>query len=324
MFRVEAFFERGNVLRNRSEHKLSETHDPMVPSVRREVWLLLSLAIVTLAGWKVLAATFALSWRNDEYTQILLILPVSATLIYLKWRSLRASFSMGLATGSFLLAMALLIACFALGWLGSVPTGSRLAVGMTALVLSWIGAFVICLGSRAARGVLFPLLFLFGAVPLPQSVLDPIVAWLQLGSGYSARPLFAICGVPVVQNGVFLTIPGLTIQIAPECSSIRSSSMLFVTTLVLAYLLLNSPWRRAIVIGLVIPLSVAKNGLRIFVLAMLGTRVNPGYLNGRLHHQGGIIYFLIALLCTFAVIWLLRKGDAIANSPKLEEIEATG
>ena len=38
-----------------------------------------------------------------------------------------------------------------------------------------------------------------------------------------------------------------------------------------------------------------KNGLRIFVLAMLGTRVERSFLTGKLHHPGGIIYFLIAL-----------------------------
>jgi exosortase len=115
--------------------------------------------------------------------------------------------------------------------------------------------------------------------------------------------------VPVAQDGTLLTIPGLTIEVARECSSIRSSLMLVVTTMVLAQMLLRSPWRKALVVAVAIPLSVAKNGLRIFVLGMLGTRVDPGFLSGRLHHQGGIIYFLIALAAIFLLLWIARRGD---------------
>jgi exosortase/archaeosortase family protein len=85
--------------------------------------------------------------------------------------------------------------------------------------------------------------------------------------------------------------------------------MLLVTTMVLAQLLLRSPWRKALVIGLAVPLSVAKNGLRIFTIAMLGTRVDPGYLTGKLHHQGGIVFFGIALIAVFALLWIFRRGE---------------
>jgi len=54
---------------------------------------------------------------------------------------------------------------------------------------------------------------------------------------------------------------------------------------------------------------VAKNGLRIFTIAMLGTRVDPGYLTGRFHHQGGIVFFLIALLIIFFLLKLLERGE---------------
>ena len=63
------------------------------------------------------------------------------------------------------------------------------------------------------------------------------------------------------------------------------------------------------VIALAIPLSIVKNGLRIFVLAMLATHVDRTFLTGRLHHQGGIIYFLIALAVIFLLIWIARRGE---------------
>ena len=68
-------------------------------------------------------------------------------------------------------------------------------------------------------------------------------------------------------------------------------------------------WRKTVVIALAIPLSVAKNGLRTFVLAMLATHVDRTFLTGRLHHQGGIIYFLIALAAIFLLIWVARRRE---------------
>ena len=296
----------------------------MTKMTRHQAGLAVLLAFSLMVGWRPLLDTFTLSFINDEYTHILLILPISAALIFLEWRFLRTKLALSVRTGSVFLVAAVLIACSAVFESASLPTDVQLSIRMLALVLWWIGAFVLCLGSRASRSVLFPLCFLFGLVPFPDVLLSWIVALLQQGSAWSARMLFVAFGVPVAQNGLLLTIPGLTLMVAQECSSIRSSSMLLVTTMVLAHLLLRSPWRKALVIGLAVPLSVAKNGLRIFAIAMLGTRVDPGYLTGSFHHQGGIVFFAIALTIIFAVLWILQKGEGTSLAPKLAPAKDTG
>jgi exosortase/archaeosortase family protein len=102
--------------------------------------------------------------------------------------------------------------------------------------------------------------------------------------------------------------------------------MLFVTSMVLAQLLLRSPWRKALVCLLAVPLSIAKNGLRIFTIAMLATRIDPRYFTGRLHHQGGIVFFAIILVVVLALLWVLRRGEELSLKSGLqpEKIEATG
>jgi hypothetical protein len=45
---------------------------------------------------------------------------------------------------------------------------------------------------------------------------------------------------------------------------------------------------------------------------MLGTRVDPGYLTGRLHHQGGIIFFMIALMAILGLLVICQRGE---NAP---------
>jgi exosortase len=266
-------------------------------------------AISLLIWWTPLVSTFALAWRDSQHTHILLILPVSIALMYMDWESPRASGSASSVGFVFLIAAAVTKVVATLHIFPLLPD-ERLSVNMLALVVWWIGAFTLSFGGRALRRALFPLCFLFWIVPIPQFLLDAIVRLLQEGSVTSARLLFALAGVPSAQDATQITIPGLTVEVAAECSSIRSSLMLVVTTMVLAQILLRSTWRKILVIAVAIPLSVAKNGLRIFVLAMLTTRVDPSFIRGRLHHQGGIIYFLIALVGIGMLIWIARRGEA--------------
>ena len=85
--------------------------------------------------------------------------------------------------------------------------------------------------------------------------------------------------------------------------------MLIVTTMVLAHLFLRSFWRKTAVVLAAIPLSIAKNGLRIFTISMLGTRVDPGFLHGNLHRHGGILFFLLALFAVLLLLWFLNRSE---------------
>jgi exosortase len=277
--------------------------------VKNESVFLALWAASVLIGWRPLVDTLTLSARNDEYTYILLVLPISVALILIERQSLRKLKDWDFRFAPALVGVSIAIAIWIGFFLHSLPSDVRLSCDMFALVLAWVGIFLLAFGAKAAQSANFPLLFLFGLVPLTQAGLRAVIAALQAGSSWSAHALFSMFGVPVLQNGNLLTIPNLTIQIAQECSSIRSSSMLLLTSAVLAQLFLKSRWRKTLVIATAVPLSVAKNGLRIFTIAMLGTRADPAYLTGRLHHEGGILFFLAALAGLLAVLLLCRRGD---------------
>jgi len=197
----------------------------------------------------------------------------------------------------------------------------QLFLGMLAVVIWWIGSFVCCFGTRISRMYVFPLCFLLWLVPLPEFALNDIVSFLQQGSAYAANLLFTTAGVPVTQDGVRLTIPGLTLEVAEECSSIRSSLMLLVTTMVLAHLLLRSAWGKGIVILAAIPLSIAKNGFRIFTLSTLAVYVDPSFLHGWLHHQGGIVFFLVFLAGLFVLLRLVGWAEhKLMAQPAVEKL----
>jgi exosortase len=282
-------------------------------------------AVSILFSWRAIAETLKLAWSNDAYTHIFLILPCSAALIYLNGKNSRARDlerdrpSASLA-GAMLLVVALLLAVYARRVMpaspNDLPNSLRLSLSMFALVVWWISSVIFCLGTSTFRSLLFPLCFLFLIVPLPQFVLDSIVEFLQYQSAFASRVLFRAAGVPATQDGVMVFIPGLNIEVARECSSIRSSLILIVITLILAQLFLRSWWRKALLVVAAIPLSVAKNGLRIFTIGELGTRVDPAFLNGKLHHNGGVIFLGIAVICVLALLWILQHTESRFVQPE--------
>jgi exosortase len=180
---------------------------------------------------------------------------------------------------------------------------------MLGLAAWWIGTTVLCFGRRVFNLLLFPLLFLFWVAPWPDFFLSRVVVALQQASATLTCFMFEAVGVPVAKNGVILSIPRLDIEVAKECSSMRSSLILIITSMVLAHLMLRSTWRRWLVIVLTIPLSVLKNAVRIFTLSMLATHVDPSFLTGRLHRQGGIIFFSLSIIALWLLIRVLQESD---------------
>lgn len=76
-----------------------------------------------------------------------------------------------------------------------------------------------------------------------------------------------------------------------------------------AYFALTSPWRRAILILSVLPVTIFKNALRIITLTLLGVYVDERILHSVLHRMGGIPFFVLALLIFGCVLWFLRRSD---------------
>src|SRR5262249_29635106 len=149
----------------------------------------------------------------------------------------------------------------------------RLALNILALPIWWIGSTIVFFGTQTFRSLFAPLCFLFWLVPLPTVILDTVVRFLQYESAYAARFMLVVVGVPVIQDGLLLSMPRLDIEIARECSSIRSSLFLVIITMVLAVLFLRSMWRKFILILMTIPLAGFKNGLRVFTLVEIDTYI---------------------------------------------------
>jgi len=276
----------------------------------RDVLFCALIGVSVLVFWRQIAAVLHTAWHVDEYTHILLILPVSLSLIYLERGKLRGDVQYAPVAGALLGLLAIAIGIAGEMHAYRVSEGVSLCVAIFALVTFWMACVVGFYGRSIFWSLLFPLLFLFLLVPPPTFLLDKAIVFLQTASTEATFALFRPTGLPVLRNGFLLTFPTLQIEVAKECSGIRSSIMLLLTGLILAHLFLRSFWSKVIFVLFIVPLSVIKNAIRIFTLSMLGMYVNPGFLYGRLHHEGGIVFFLIALAGLLLLLWILQRVES--------------
>jgi exosortase len=269
-------------------------------------WLLFGLWLIcsVVISWKAFHSLLQYSLGNDDASHILLIPLVSGWLLYLDRQKIFAAPSSDLFVSAIFLLPG--IAC-ALRSLGSAPASqSMCALG---LVLLWISGFALVFGRAALKAAQFPLLFLLLFIPLPDFFLNKIVYFLQRGSAEISALLFGLTGLPVLREGFVFRLPRFSIEVARECSGIRSSIALLVLAILVGHFFLRKLWKQSVFVLAGIVVMIVKNGIRIVTLTLLANYVDPGFLFGSLHRQGGVVFFIIGLLLLVPVFWLLQRNE---------------
>jgi exosortase len=279
------------------------------------IFAVLSAASI-LIFWKPLAALLAYSLNHESASHILLIPLITIYLLYTERKHIFRSTNLSPISGGMVILIGIGFYWIADARWASAESNDGLVGTTLSFVVIWIGAFLLCYGSRAARAAAFPLLFLLLMVPLPEAVLDKTIYLLQQGSTEIAYLLFKLVQVPVFRQGFILSLPTVSIEVAKECSGIRSSVALFITCLLAAHLFLRTKWKMLVFVLLAFPLALVKNGIRITTLTLLSVYVDPSFLTGNLHHDGGFVFFLLALAMLAPVLLLLEKSDRTAQSVK--------
>lgn len=242
----------------------------------------------------------------DYYSHIPLIPAVSAYVLFRRRKEIFKS------SASFHPLGAATMAAAAGFFLAVRPPASdtigRAAVASLAALVFWWGAYVALHEKSGRRRVLFPFAFLLFAVPVPVAAMERIIAVLLAGSTLMTRALFEALGIPLVQEGALFRLPGFGVEIARECSGIRSSLALLITTVVAGQLFLRRPWQRALLALAVLPVAVFKNAVRIVTLYLLSYFVDIRIIEGGfLHRSGGFLFFGLGLFA-LGLILLLIKG----------------
>jgi exosortase len=268
----------------------------------------LGLASIVLF-WGPLHQLVSLSLSDSRYTHIILIPVIAAVVMFLERRRIFSQIgSRSRIALPFLAAGLAMYGLLALR-VFNPPANCALSLVMLAIVLAWVAGFAVCYGARAFKAALFPLLFLLLLVPIPFDLMDKIISLLQSGSAAATYVLFRLAGVPMFRIGVTFELPGIGIRIAEECSSIHSCWALFITGLLVGHMFLKSIWAKVSLSILTVPVAMLTNAVRITTLWFLGTKVDIGFLDGPLHHNGGALFSLVSLSILLAFLCLLRKME---------------
>jgi exosortase len=265
------------------------------------------VAAVVIVNLPVVRGVVQLS-RNDASASHLVVIPlVTLALVYSNRRKIFASLGFDLKRGMAFFALG--IALMVLARRFSSPEGA-LTTGMAAVVVLSLAGFIASYGRNAFEEALFLLGFLALSVPIPSLVLDHAVSILKRGSTEAVAVLFNLTGTAFHREGYVFTLRDFVIEVANECSGIRSSIALTLTTLLAGHMFLRSTWKKTLLVLVVFPLTIFKNGIRIVTLSLLAMHVDPGFLTGQLHHEGGIVFFLLALVLLSPLFLILVQSDA--------------
>lgn len=269
-------------------------------------FLVLSLAVGALFR-APLAAIVSLSLHDERYTHILLIPLIVVALLWLDRRRIIACAQSSPAAG----ASVMLVGYLILETTRSRPFSvDNLWLACLALVLAIYGALLACYGMRSFRAACFPLLFLLWIIPVPPFILDKVVSELRGGSTELSYWLFRLSGIPVLKHDFTLSLPGIDIDVAPECSGIRSGISFFIAGLLMAHLLLHSSWKQLCLIACILPIVMLKNAVRIVSISSLGLYLDRRFLSGNLHRYGGLPFSLVGLAFLLPLAWLLWRSEA--------------
>jgi exosortase len=141
-------------------------------------------------------------------------------------------------------------------------------------------------------------------------ILDPLTSFLQRGSAEISYLMLKVSGTPIYREGNVFLMPRMPpIEVAPECSGIRSCISMLILTILAGNQLLGTWWRRLVLVLVALPIMVFKNALRITTLALLSVYVDPRIIESRLHREGGIPFFVIALLLLLPVLTALIRTE---------------
>ena len=253
--------------------------------------------------------------HKDYYSHIMLIPLISGYFIYAKRKILFSNLGYSSVPGIILLVIGILSYIVGKEQRAQFNLNDYSSLLVFSGIIFWIGSIILLYGMKTFQKILFPLLFLVFMMPVPTLLMDKIIHLLQAASAEVTHLLFMITGIPFSREGFTFHLPGINIEVAKQCSGIRSSLGLFITGVLAGHLFLKTGWQKVIVALLVFPITVFKNGIRITTLSALAVYVDEKFITQSfLHHSGGFVFYIPALLLLGAVIWCFRKSEQKSSS----------
>jgi exosortase len=281
--------------------------------------------------WQPLKAVARLSLHDDRYIEVLVAPILCALLIFWDRTRIFSNARYSPRLGIPLLLLGVLLCLTLVHGPSAHDEYARLELVIFAIVFTWVAAFVLCFGTRSFKIAVIPLCCLFLMTPAPPAWMDHVTVGLQQASAATSYAILRLVGIPVFRQGMTFLLRGITVEVAPECSGIRSCLVFVLVAILASRVCLRSVWTQWTLIAFMIPIAIFKNAVRIVVISSLSAYVDPGYLHGQLHHEGGVVFSLVGIALFVALLyalqWLEKRGGektllrgAVAGLPRTSNV----
>jgi len=294
----------------------TQTEDISAAPTQKQTWrfwsgVCFAIVLLVVFAWPLFMLISYVA-GSQLHSYILLVPFVSSYLLYLRRDQLPKNYGadLPLTLISLTAGLSLLALAYSLDFIATAPTSNDRIVLLTLSFLCCLatGGFFF-LGRDWMKAAAFPLAYLIFMVPMPDAMADALEMASKTAAAEVANVLFQLSGTPFLRAGPIFQLPNITIEVAQECSGIRSSWVLFMTSILAANLFLKTSWRRFVLIAFVIPLGVLRNGFRIMVIGLLCVNVGPQMIHSLIHRRGGPLFFALSLIPLLLVLWWLRRGE---------------
>jgi exosortase len=268
-----------------------------------------AFVVVVVANSGFIMPLLAYSYENEYASHIILIPIVSVILLFFSRKTIAANINKGAGGNTAVSATAIILLIIFSYGASLIQNAQMDYIKITIIIVILISLFVITFGIACFKKVVFPFILLFFMMPVPESAIKEIIASLQKGSAEGVSFLLMITGTPFHREGMRFILPKFAIEIASECSGIRSSMALVLTCILIGQILLKRTSHKILLVLAAIPMAMLKNAIRIVTLSMLAIHFDMNYLSGELHRRGGIVFFGTTLLVMIPILWLLMRSE---------------
>lgn len=249
--------------------------------------LCLATVVLILLLYRDSVGAMVMLWsRSQTFAHGFAVVPAS---VWLAWRQ-RAHLA-ALRPKPALAGFGLLLLA-GIAWL--LAYAANVQVVMQYAVTAMLPATVIAtLGWPAARLLAFPLGYLFLAVPFGEVFVAPLI---DFTARFTVGAL-QLTGVPVFRENNHFSIPSGNWSVVEACSGLRYVIASLALGLLYAYLNYRSVWRRIAFVGVALLLPIVANGVRAYLIVMIGHWSDMRLAVGVDHLIYGWLFFgLVSLL----------------------------